>query len=91
MTTRRLRIHGKVQGVFYRNWAVRTALSFGLSGWVRNRMDGTVEAIISGSEEDVRRFIERAHDGPPAARVTHIEQWEEPDRGFGGFEQKATE
>lgn len=91
MATRRLRIHGRVQGVFYRNWAVETARSFGLRGWVRNRMDGTVEAVIAGTEEDIRRFIERAHDGPPAARVTRVEQQEEPDQAFPGFELKATE
>lgn len=91
MTTRRLRIHGRVQGVFYRNWAVQTARSLGLGGWVRNCMDGTVEALVAGNEEDIRRFIQRAHDGPPAARVTRIEQQHEADQAFEGFEQKATE
>lgn len=91
MTTRRLRIHGRVQGVFYRNWTVQTARSLGLRGWVRNRMDGTVEAMVSGTKEDIDHFVERARDGPPAARVSRIDQQEEPDQAFADFEHRATE
>lgn len=91
VAARRLRIHGRVQGVCYRDWTERTARSLGLSGWVRNRMDGTVEAVVAGSAEDIRRFIALAHDGPPAARVSHIEEREETESGFDGFQQRATE
>src|SRR3546814_2209353 len=79
MAARRLRIHGRVQGVFYRNWTVQTARSLGLSGWVRNRSDGTVEAVVAGSAEDIQRFISLAHDGPPAAHVTSIDERDEEE------------
>lgn len=91
MTARRLRIHGKVQGVAYRDWTERTALSLGLSGWVRNRMDGTVEAVVAGAPADIGCFIVLAHKGPPAARVSRIEECEEPEAEFRGFQQRATE
>ena len=61
--TVRLRIAGAVQGVGYRYWTERTAHELGLSGWVRNRRDGTVEAVISGSGERVDRMIERCRMG----------------------------
>jgi len=81
---RRLRIHGRVQGVFYRGWAVEAARDLGLSGWVRNRRDGTVEMVISGDEDEVRTMIEHARRGPPAARVERvdIEEIEEVPPGF---------
>jgi acylphosphatase len=65
----RLHIRGRVQGVWYRGWAVRQAQALGLSGWVRNRRDGSVEALISGPEPAVRAMIERCRRGPSAARV----------------------
>src|SRR3546814_6417746 len=80
MAARRLRIHGRVQGVFYRNWTVQTARSLGLSGWVRNRSDGTVEAVVAGSAADIKRFISLAHDGPPAANVNRIDERDEDER-----------
>ena len=61
---RHLSIHGRVQGVFYRDWAVETARELGLAGWVRNRRDGTVEAVVQGEEASVERFITLAKDGP---------------------------
>ena len=70
---RHLRIHGRVQGVFYRGWAVETARGLGLTGWVRNRRDGTVEAVVQGEEAAVQRFVELARSGPPAARVEGVE------------------
>ena len=91
MTAHRLRIYGKVQGVFYRNWAEQTARSLGLSGWVRNCMDGSVEAVISGETEHVRRFIVLAHKGPAAARVTHIDECAEPDAAYIGFVVQPTQ
>lgn len=68
-----VRVHGRVQGVAYRAWTVYQATDRGLDGWVRNRMDGTVEAVFAGLSSEVDRMIEACRDGPPAARVTHIE------------------
>ena len=68
----RLHIHGRVQGVWYRGWAIAQAQELGLSGWVRNRRDGSVEALISGPEKAVRAMVEHCHRGPSAARVDQI-------------------
>ncbi|MGO1121146.1 acylphosphatase [Rhodovibrionaceae bacterium A322] len=78
-------ISGKVQNVWYRAWTVKTAQSHGLSGWVRNRSDGTVEAVFCGEESAVEMMLQDCQDGPPAARVTELEvsDWSEPvDSGF---------
>lgn len=73
--TIRVLISGRVQGVGYRAWTVSTASSFNLKGWVRNRSDGTVEAVFSGHEEKVASMLEACKQGPPAARVDKIEQF----------------
>ncbi len=65
-------ITGRVQGVAYRAWASRAAKSLGLSGWVRNRRDGAVEALFSGSAGAVDEMLRRCREGPPAARVTDV-------------------
>ncbi|MBB5517758.1 acylphosphatase [Amphiplicatus metriothermophilus] len=70
----RLVIRGRVQGVGYRAWVGREARAGGLDGWARNRADGSVEALVSGAPERTRAFIEKAWRGPPAARVTAIDQ-----------------
>ena len=83
--TVRLRISGRVQGVAYRIWAERQASLLFLSGWVRNRRDGSVEALLSGPEHAVRDMIGRCHRGPPLARVTAVSEEIEavtPDPGF---------
>lgn len=90
MRGRRLRIHGRVQGVFYRGWAVEAARDLGLSGWVRNRDDGTVEMVISGDEDEVRTMIERARRGPPAARVERVDVEELVEEVPPGFTQRPT-
>jgi acylphosphatase len=69
-------IRGRVQGVGYRAWAEVTALELGVGGWVRNRRDGAVEAVLTGSEEVVLTMIELCHDGPPGAHVTAVDQRE---------------
>lgn len=86
----RLRITGKVQGVWYRGWAVREASALGLDGWVRNRQDGSVEALAVGDPEAVARFIRLCRKGPPAARVEDVEI--SPAQGITarGFVQKPT-
>jgi acylphosphatase len=71
--TRRLLIHGKVQGVWYRASAQTEALKLKLSGWVRNLHSGDVEALVSGPEDAVDAFIDWARQGPPAARVLRVE------------------
>jgi len=69
-------IRGRVQGIGYRAWAEVTALELGVEGWVRNRRDGAVEAVLAGSEEVVLTMIELCRDGPPGAEVTAIDQRE---------------
>ena len=81
-------IHGRVQGVFYRDWTVRTARQLGLNGWVRNLPDGTVEAHLEGPSDAVEAMIGKLHDGPPAARVDCIERREAGAQGFAGFERR---
>lgn len=88
--TRKLRIHGRVQGVFYRGWSHDQARSLGLSGWVRNRSDGTVEMLLTGEEEKVAAMINRAQRGPPAARVDRIDAEVANEPAPEGFEQRPT-
>jgi acylphosphatase len=87
---RRLIVHGRVQGVWYRGWTVDTARALGLDGWVRNRRDGSVEILASGAEEDVSLFIERCRAGPPAARVDRVEIQETGETVSPGFAQRPT-
>lgn len=87
---RHLSIHGRVQGVFYRAWMEQAARELGLAGWVRNRRDGTVEAVVQGEDRAVERLIECAGDGPPAARVGHVAVSECEPLDLSGFEQRAT-
>lgn len=86
----RLRIEGRVQSVWYRGWTIEAANSLGLDGWVRNRLDGTVEAFFVGPDERVDEMIERCWIGPPHAEVTTIQV--EPAQGITaqGFIQKPT-
>lgn len=90
MVAKHLTIHGQVQGVFYRAWAVETARALGLAGWIRNRLDGTVEALVQGDESNVERFIAQARNGPPAAKVERIEVADEKPSALSGFEQRGT-
>ena len=69
----RLAITGRVQGVGYRDWAVATGQRLGLSGWVRNRTDGSVEALVGGDDEAVGRMIEACRRGPALARVDAVD------------------
>lgn len=68
----RLVIAGEVQGVFYRAWTQERARALGLAGWVRNRRDGGVEALLSGPAEQVETMIALCRQGPPAARVEEV-------------------
>jgi acylphosphatase len=69
---RRVKITGRVQGVGFRYALADEARARGLAGWVRNRRDGTVEALLAGPESDVEAVIAWAHHGPPAARVASV-------------------
>jgi acylphosphatase len=70
---RRILVHGSVQGVFYRAWTVETARALGITGWVRNRADGTVELLAMGTDAAVNALVQHLHQGPPAARVERVE------------------
>jgi acylphosphatase len=90
MRSARLRIAGRVQGVGYRAWAIATAARMGLRGWVRNRSDGTVEALVIGGEDEVVAMIEACREGPFAARVIEIQISDAADDGCDGFHPRAT-
>jgi acylphosphatase len=86
----RLVIEGKVQGVGYRWWAVGEAMRQGVNGWVRNRSDGTVEALVIGREDAVARFERACRRGPAGAQVTGIARLEAEADGSRRFSQKPT-
>jgi acylphosphatase len=91
MIGRHLRITGHVQRVGYRYWFLGSAESLGLTGWVRNRMDGSVEAVIQGDDASVAQMIANAGDGPPAARVDLVLPSDHPiDPTLTRFEQQPT-
>ncbi|MFC3441588.1 acylphosphatase [Sphingobium rhizovicinum] len=90
MIARHLMIHGRVQGVWYRGWTVATARDLALAGWVRNRMDGSVEAMLEGDADIIDRFVALAQQGPPAANVARIDVEDAPVEGMSGFAQRAT-
>ena len=84
-----MRIEGLVQGVGYRAAMQDRAQRLGLTGWVRNRRDGSVEAVAQGPIEALERFVAWARQGPPAARVTsvRVSDSEEETQHFLRFEQ----
>ncbi len=90
MTTVRLRITGRVQGVGYRAWAVQKGAGLGLTGWVCNRRDGSVEALVTGSDDAVARMIAACRTGPFAARVSDVATEEARDDGSLGFSARPT-
>ena len=85
-----LRITGRVQGVGYRAWAIETAGRLGLRGWVRNRADGSVEALVIGADDPVAAMIEACREGPFAARVIEVLAGEAADDGSDGFGPRPT-
>ena len=81
MIRRRVIVHGRVQGVFFRDTTRRMARSYGLGGWVRNTPDGTVEAVFEGSPDAVESMIRWCEEGPRGAFVERVEVTdEEPER-----------
>jgi acylphosphatase len=89
--TVRVRITGRVQAVGYRYWTEETATALGLGGWVRNRRDGTVEALFSGPADGVAVMLQRCQRGPRAAEVSMVEVLEEGGSPPAGFEMRPTE
>lgn len=86
----RLEIRGRVQGVFFRASMVDEARRLGVRGWVRNRRDGSVEAMVAGPADRVEQLVAWARRGPPAARVTEVQVC--PGEGrFDGFAAWPTE
>lgn len=82
---RRAIVHGQVQGVFFRDSVRRLAERHGVSGWVRNNWDGSVEAVLEGDREDVERVVEFMREGPRGARVDRVEVADEQPEGLSGF------
>ncbi|MBF0560909.1 MAG: acylphosphatase [Alphaproteobacteria bacterium] len=91
MTSVTVRIEGRVQGVWYRGWTVAEATARGLAGWVRNRRDGSVEALFHGSTASVEAMIAACHVGPPSAHVLRVvvSPAAPPQKGWG-FHQLPT-
>jgi acylphosphatase len=84
-------VHGRVQGVFFRVYTQREAERLGLSGWVRNRSNGTVEAVVEGPVEAVNALVQWCERGPGMARVHHLDVSEEAPIGLsGGFMVRPT-
>ena len=81
-----VRIEGRVQGVYYRAWTEQTARRLDLDGWVRNRRDGTVEAVFSGHPSQVDTMLRRCADGPPDAHVTIVIVTDEGGAPPAGFQ-----
>jgi acylphosphatase len=82
---RRVLAHGRVQGVFFRDAVRGLALEAGVAGFVRNRADGTVEAVFEGAPEAVARLVDFCRSGPPDAHVERLDVGEEPPEGLSGF------
>jgi acylphosphatase len=88
--TLHLMIEGRVQGVGYRQWFSHQARSLSLTGWVRNRIDGRVEAMVSGSGAKVEQLIEAARRGPRLAVVSNIECQDRVEENWPDFSVRPT-
>jgi acylphosphatase len=89
MITRQIGVSGRVQGVGFRDALLREARRLGVTGWVRNRADGSVEAVLQGSPEAVEKIIDWARRGPPAALVATVRTGlpaTQFDRTYSSFE-----
>jgi acylphosphatase len=82
---RRVVVHGRVQGVFFRDSARGLAEHHGVSGWIANRADGAVEAVLEGEPAVVERLVRFMHDGPRGAEVEEVAVTEEEPQGVSGF------
>jgi acylphosphatase len=87
MTVRkRVRAHGRVQGVFFRDTVRRAAESRGVGGWAANRSDGTVEAVFEGEADAVESLVRLCRDGPGHASVERLDVADEEPEGLRGFD-----
>jgi acylphosphatase len=82
---RRVVVHGRVQGVFFRDSARQRAQQRGVAGWITNRWDGAVEAVFEGEPEAVESLTRFMHEGPRGAEVEQVEVFEEEPEGLAGF------
>jgi acylphosphatase len=82
---KRVVVHGRVQGVFFRDTVRRLAAREGVSGWVRNRPDGAVEAVFEGDPDSVERLVRFCREGPRGAQVERVEAFDEEPEGIHGF------
>jgi acylphosphatase len=82
---RRVTVDGRVQGVFFRDSARQRANAHGVAGWIRNRSDGGVEAVLEGPPDAVERVVRFMATGPPQANVAHVEVEDETPEGLTGF------
>jgi len=85
-----VRVEGRVQGVGYRAWAEATAHALELSGWVRNRRDGSVELVLQGTHEQVDDMLRLCAQGPAHAQVTEVRLISEGVGAYEGFDVRAT-
>ena len=83
-------VSGRVQGVWFRGWTCEQARALGLTGWVRNRRDGSVEAVFAGPPAAVDQMVAACRQGPPAARVDAVSASPASDPGLSGFEARPT-
>jgi acylphosphatase len=90
LSAARLVVTGRVQGVGYRWWTVGTAQRLGLSGWVRNRRDGSVEIQANGPADRLDALALACETGPRAARVDAVQRFPAEDDGTSGFEERPT-
>ena len=85
---RRAVVHGRVQGVFYRDTIRRAAQQRGVAGWAANRSDGTVEVWLEGDPDAVESMLRVLHDGPPRAEVERVDAEEAEPQGLDGFDTR---
>jgi acylphosphatase len=85
---RRAVVHGRVQGVFYRDTVRRAAQQRGVAGWAAHRSDGTVEVWLEGEHDAVDSMLRVLHDGPPRAEVERVDVDEVEPQGLSGFQTR---
>lgn len=90
MAMHRVFVSGKVQGIGYRDWVIRQAREFGVTGWVRNLRDGRVELLVAGDEHAATALIDACREGPALARVDHVEAHPDTERAPKGFTKRFT-
>lgn len=90
ITARIVRIEGNVQGVGFRAFAIQGARQLRLKGWVRNRADGSLEALVAGTTKAIENFVSACIQGPPGARVTACELSDAEVPADEGFVQRPT-